>query len=272
MEILSYSNKIIFFFDTSNQIPLCIQKIKNFLEIRGIYFSNNFVVSSIYEGSSFFSWDILKSKYLCPYINLSKDSIKKYKLVLKTIVKSSYNKSVILLVKLLNIEIQNWVKLHIFSSNWKNLAIELDLYIYKIIWKYVRRCHPRRTNTWIYSKYWKQFSGVWKFFVIDSVKNKIFFLKSHILVGVNTQKVSSSLNAFNLYNSRKILYSLSKKSGSFFSFSFDLLYRKQKGLCTICKKSIWSKRCKLLKYSSNKESFDLFKDFSLIHIYCKYQY
>lgn len=274
IEVFSHFNNVVILLDSFNEIAPCVHVLKDFLEIRGLNIMSS-VTSFISEGFNFLSWNVLKRKFFCPSIIVNEKNIKEYKCKLKAIVKSSYNKNIALVIDLLNYEIQTWISLYIFSSNWKDLAVELDIYIYKVLWRYVRRCHSRRTNSWIYSKYWKRFSGIWKFFAVDSVQNKTLFLKSHLFLlnnnCKNNCKIPSSLNAFNLYNFRKIFDCLSEKDNLYFSYAFNLLYKKQKGLCPVCRKPLWLKYCKIVKYilNSHKNS-DLLQDFFLIHTYCKH--
>lgn len=259
----------------SDGFSLYFENLKEFLGARGFCIQSNAILPFfLSEGFDFLSWNVSRKTFHYPCIAVNQENIKEYKRKIKIMVKSSYNKDIVSIVKLLNHEIQDWIKLHIFSSNLKDLAVELDFYIYKVLWRYVRRCHPRRSNTWIYSKYWKRFSGVWKFFVFNSALDEILFLKSHMITLLNnSHRIPSSLNAFNGFNLKKSIDSLSKKNSFCFSNGFNILYRKQKGLCVICKKPLWLKNCKLLKSNTIRSGiFDFSQDFYLIHIYCKYYY
>ena len=59
-------------------------------------------------------------------------------------------------------------------------ARELDVYLYRLLWKWAKRRHPRRNNTWIYSKYWKVFGGIWSFYVVNNLNGELTFLNSHV--------------------------------------------------------------------------------------------
>jgi len=268
-----YSNNVILFLGSPSEFYPCEQILKEFLAIRGLIIKNDLIkVSSTIESFDFLSWSILRKSRFFNRISINEESIKKYKRKLKSIIRSSFNKNIISVIKSLNYEIQNWIKLHIFSDNWKNLSTLLDMYLYKLLWRYVRRCHPRRTNTWIYSKYWKRFSGIWKFFAVDLVQNRIVLLKSHTLILNYTYKVPNSLNYFNLHNLRKSFSSLSRKCSPSLSFGFNVLYKKQKGLCFICKNPLWLKDCKLIKTNVNHKGNDLLKNLSIVHSHCRCRY
>ena len=221
-------------------------------------------------------WNIsVEQKYLSLdnfRIRVSEKFIRNYKRKIKLLIKSSYNKSVIKLLNLLNREISNWISSSIFSDNLKEICFELDTYVYKALWKYVKRCHPRRSNTWIYSKYWKCFSGLWRFFILDSLSNKIIFLKSHFILRSNFCRVSSFLNTYSKFDKDKLLLSLFEKLDSNFKGNLNLLYKKQNGLCFLCNKPLGIENYKLVDFT-NSSTFKypkvkLLHNLFLVHFYC----
>lgn len=271
LKLIVHFNNVILLSSSLNESKFYLRILKEFLEVRGLSTLGDIsVVSLVSEGFDFLSWNISKEKKCFIHVKVNSKNVRKYKSKLKAIIKSSFTKDILSLVKDLNREIKEWTSLHFFSDDWKDLAVELDIYIYKILWRHVRRCHPRRTNTWIYSKYWKQFSGTWRFFYFDLTRNKLFFLKSHISVSTYLSRISSSLNTFNLYNHRKVLDFFVGRGFLPFSSGFNFLYKKQKGLCTICRKPLYFRNSKLVKsFAINNSSNDIFRNFKLIHNYCK---
>lgn len=114
-------------------------------------------------GSDFNHFDIGGSIFfVSPYVAflnvLSGHVSRNYKRKLKAIVKESFNLSIFVLIKILNKEIENFKFVHSFLASYVTLSQELDCYTYKLLWRFVKRCHPRRSNTWIYGKFWKSFS------------------------------------------------------------------------------------------------------------------
>nr|YP_010700286.1 putative group II intron reverse transcriptase/maturase RoaA [Euglena undulata]WCH63430.1 putative group II intron reverse transcriptase/maturase RoaA [Euglena undulata] len=273
LRMLRSFNNLIFVGFCANDFSLIIKIFEEFFILRGIKIKNVYNVLSIVGVLEFMFWNIsLGQKDLTLgnfRIRISEKFIKNYKLKIKLLIKSNYNKSIIKLLNLLNGEISSWISSNIFSDNLKETCFDLDTYVYKALWKYVKRCHPRRPNTWIYSKYWKCFSGLWRFFILDSLSNKIIFLKSHFILKSNFYRVPSFLNAYSKFDKNKLLMSLFEKLDNNFKGNLHLLYRKQNGLCFLCNKPLSINNYKLLdstnfKYTKVKLLHNLF----LVHLYC----
>jgi RNA-directed DNA polymerase len=274
MEFLSFHNKIIILCDSPNDFFYFFEILSKFLELRGLYFKDKALVPVLLsKGLIFLSWNLYKNGYFIPFVIVTNKILRLYKSKLKAIVKSSYNKDIVRVLRQLNYEIKKLVNSYFFSDNWSLRACELDIYVHKTLWRYVRRYHPRRTNTWIYSRYWKRFSGIWRFFVIDSSQGRIFFLKSHLSFKSSVFRVANSLNAFNFYNNRKISNLLYKKFEYNFHPNYIFLYKRQRGLCFICKKPICLKNYTLLVNTLNyPKTVSLSNSFFLIHAYCRNNY
>lgn len=190
---------------------------------------------------------------------------------LKSIVKNSKNVTLFQTLKIINVEINRWINIYSISDSWNALSSDLDLYLYKLFWRFVRRCHPRRSNSWIYSKYWKCFSGVWKFVIFDSINGKSCFLKLHFCYKKINYSIPSSLITFNLFNRRKLLFFLFKKFENNFIGSYRFLYIKQKGLCFFCHKPFSFNNVKIVRRSSfiKKNTTSIF-DLFLLHSFCNF--
>lgn len=168
------------------------------------------------------------------------------------------------LLNILNQEIEQWAKCFgKFFSYF--LALSLDVYLYKLLWKFVKRLHPRRNNTWIYTKYWRIFSGLCKFFCFDTLTNRLCFLKSHLIMDKNTNSLPLLLDTPCFLNYRKLFSVSFKKSNSSFSGIYKYLLVKQRGICCICCKPLEFSSFKfLLQYRNSVKICSL----SLIHTYC----
>lgn len=193
-----------------------------------------------------------------------------YKLRLKLLLKSYFNKDIISILYRINIEITEWLKYTFYLHDKKYLYLKLDLYIYKLFWRYLKKKYTKNSNKWIYLKYWGNFSGLWKFYVLDHSTNKFLFLKSHSSFAnfhvVSSYKVYNSLNIFNLYNKRKLYQVLFMKLPFYYFPNYHTLYIKQKGLCFSCMRFLSFKNFKVLYVKVNKEK--LFKNLVIVHSYC----
>nr|CAC69147.1 RoaA protein [Euglena gracilis] len=271
---LFYIDKFYFFFKFPYDFFICKKIIISFFSLRGIILNIN--INSFYRFETFvfnfFIFDFLRfgSNIL---LHINKKHIQFYKLSLKMIVKMFLKKSVFFLVNLLNKKILDCLNRGFFCFNNNFLFLELDLYLYRLLWRYIKKLHSRKTRTWIYSKYWKFFSGIWRFFITDIKTGNFLFLKSHLYSSKyfysyrNMKfKISNTLNIFNLYNKGKLERMIFEKFKYKFSPNFIVLYNNQRGLCFFCKKSIYSNRFVILNIK--KWNFSFFENLILIHFYC----
>nr|YP_009512103.1 RoaA [Euglena hiemalis]AXI98010.1 RoaA [Euglena hiemalis] len=265
-------NRVYFFVKSPNDFSFCKNSLTYFFKNRGIMYNN--INISLYNfafnGFKIFFIDFLKfGSFLL--LNITKKSINIYKLKLKLFIKCFFKKNIFLILNLINKKIRNWSKQVIFCFNKKYLCLELDIFLNKLLWQYVKKLHSKKNNTWIYSKYWRCFSGVWKFFILDLSCGNFLFLKSHLYLkdfsGYNYNfRFSKFSNLFNLYNKEQLKGIMFEKIKYTFLSSFSYLYNNQKGLCFICKKPIYSKNSKILTLKKCDSS--LFDSLFLVHSYC----
>lgn len=249
--------------------------LNNFLFSRGFeIIKKDSYIKSIRRNFNFSKeWSFVRSKSGSFLDECNKNYLKNYKRIIKGIIKNSKNNSIFELIKLLNSEIIEWKLYFKISSLYSITANELDIYLNKILWNFVKHYHPRRTNTWIYNKYWKNFNGTWKFFSINSGSGKFLILMSH-----NSKRkfkihyrIHSLLNVFNLFNKRKFFKINFKKSQYNFIGIYSFLYNKQKGICVHCKYPLNDKKLKLVNVnpSFNKKSSLIY--LFLLHKNCFFQ-
>lgn len=252
--------------------------INDFLSFRGLSLQKDFFyIKSIYEGFDFLGWYFLK-KFQTNLLTLShSESVKKYKSKLKLIVKNNIAQSSIDLVLCLNQEISDWLFNFGFLVYFDNTCLGIDFYLYKLLWKWAKRRHSRRPNTWIYSKYWKFINGRWNFFVFDSKNGRCIFLKSHLSSTLKFYHLPLSLNSFDILNENKLQNVLFKKFLNKFDGIYYVLWKKQYGLCVCCRKFLFlypSSNLKICRVSSDKElvGINSFSKFVLLHKFCYYKF
>lgn len=230
---------------------------------------NNCFISSLSKGFNLWGWNFsIKSKY-SPLCIINKNNIRYYKRRLKSIVKFFGNINIFSTITSVNNEITKWSRVHSLSDNWYTFAFELDIFLYKVFWRFVKRCHPRRPNTWIYNKYWKKVSGFWRFVFFDQNKKKNCFLKSHRICTNLYYRIPSSLNIFCLYDQKKFSSILYKRTKLNFFGTLKILYRKQQGLCYFCKRPFFFKDFKVFDYVSYKSNkIRIGSNLILVHYHC----
>lgn len=197
-------------------------------------------------------------------------SINKQKLKLKAAIKNFINSSPFLLIQYLNVLIVNWKNSYALTDFFLGISTELDFYLQKLLWKWAKHRHPRRTNIWIYSKYWRNFLGKWKFFAFDTIASEIIFINSHfILFGKNTD-LPYSISLFDIFNFSKVNNFCYKRVHPNMYGIYALLFKKQKGLCFICKKAFTFKDIFRLKIFNLQHNINNLKHFVLSHNDCKF--
>jgi RNA-directed DNA polymerase len=207
------------------------------------------------------------SPYQFLFSVISNNLQKRYKMKLKNLIKSAYNLNIIKLIELLNGEINLWKQVYNINSNIT--AYELDIYVYKLLWKFVKRYHPRRTNTWLYNKYWTCLSGVWRFSFYDTMSGNVFFLNFHSNLKMESSYLPLLTNIFERENSRKLFSLLFAKFMPNFKGINRLLFIRQKGLCNTCFKPLSLFNFKFSKFYYNSlYKVKYLHSLCLIHTYC----
>lgn len=255
-----------------------VNLMNKFFSLRGLFLDNKlFDLKSIYQGFDFLGCRFIKTHDNISFTNISSNFLRDYKRKLKIIVKNSYSMSVVSFLLFLNEQISNWIFSFGSFSNSYSIYFSLDFYLYRLLWRWARRRHPRRPNTWIYSKYWKFINGRWNFVILDSNTGQFIFLKSHFSIGRKFYSLPFSLNVFSLLNESKINFVFFKKFSYKLNGIYYYLWKKQYGLCASCKKFLFINDFSSIKISSfstsrkNTISYN-FSRFVLLHKFCSYKF
>lgn len=252
--------------------------MNKFLSLRGIFLNEKLLIfESVYQGFDFSYWRFIKTHYNFLLLNISSNFLRKYKLKLKLIVKNNCSKSVIDLIFLLNKQISDWIVFCSSVPNFNSICFSMDFFLYKLLWKWARRRHPRRPNTWIYSKYWRLVDGKWNFFVLDSSTGQFLFLKSHFSFSSKVYHLPFSLNVFSSLNENKFNSLFFRKFSYKLSGIYYYLWKKQFGLCASCKKFLFINDFSSLKlfYCSSITDDKFYhgvSSFLLLHKFCSYKF
>jgi RNA-directed DNA polymerase len=266
-----FLNHILLISDNLYFLRLVSYFFKEFLFLRG--FDNLDIITSsinsLYSVSfSGLIFDFIQFEDTSVYIRPSTDLVRRHKIKLKILIKNNQNAEVFNFLTLLNKVIFFWsIYYSGFDCFW-DIWGELDVYLYKILWKWARRRHPRRPNTWIFYKYWRYFSGSWRFFSLNTIKGNIRILRSHSVNLFIVYRLPFSINSFDCVNTRKINFFCFNKYKFFFVGILKLLWYKQNGICFFCKKNfslIDFNSVKLYRFSVNK---NYISNFVLVHSYC----
>lgn len=258
-----------FFFSNFHNFKEVISHFFNFLSARNIFICNSiFSLKTAYNGFDFLGWNFLKLKngFFCG--NVSLNSIRKHKSKLKLVIKNFGNRPVFSLINIINKLIFNWSLQYSCSDCSWDIWGELDIYLYKLLWKWARRRHPRRPKTWIYQKYWKFVGSNWRFFSSNVLNGSVYFLRSHSQFNSLVYRLPASLNPYNLYNNTKVVKCQFKSFLSLFKGVFRILWVNQEGICFSCKRTFNFSTSFDFKVSKISKSNNNILNLVLLHRFC----
>ena len=268
--IIRFSTSFLIFSNCLDDLKVVHSKIYKFLVSRNLIFdSSSQNVRCVNQGFEFFDWKFSYWKHKYFYGKLSVNTIRSHKMRLKNIVKNSFDLNTYAMIDKLNYYIFQWTINHNFTDSFWDIWSEMDTYSNKLLWKWARRRHPRRPNTWIYNKYWKSFMGSWKFFSIDSITGNINFLQSHYSLETFIYRFPISLDIYDLTNEKKVKEVCFKKNKDVLKGLYSLLWYKQQGLCFSCKRPFFFFHLGCFKLCKKYEGVDnsIFSIF-MLHNYC----
>lgn len=265
------NNKLYFFSSTRKQILETMFATNIFLSKKGLNSASYLpFLHSVSNGVKISGWNFNTSNFNTIYTRISLTNLKNYKRNLKLIIKSSSSNNFFTSLEKLNSLIYNWSTTYCFIECDKDIWGHLDVYVHKLLWSWAKKRHPRRPNTWIYSKYWKFFplQNIWKFFFIDVGLTKCLFLRSHKTNILNIYCVPHSMNICSLKNYNKLCIVWLRKCSEILDDLFLCLYKKQFGRCFCCNKLFVNIYSKFGKVVIVRPEINNLKKYALIHNYC----
>lgn len=268
---LLFSNFLVIFSISVVHLRFILRELYSFLYGRGI---NINLTGSIFNSHFFFDrFTILGWQFLLLEKNfysgiVSRTNIREHKIRLKLVVKNYGNCDTFTLLSFINRIIFEWSNSYSCSDFCWDVWGELDVYLDKLLWRWARRRHPRRPNTWIYLKYWRPFFGTWKFFSVNPINGAVILLRSHSSADYFIYRLPLSLNIYDLFNKKKIDIFFYKKSFNLFHGVFQLLWVRQKGLCFCCKRVFSTINFNNVKVCNIRTSKNYLYNLVLLHSYC----
>lgn len=273
INLIRYLNIIYVFSSKLDNLNLARIHLYKFLSLRNIDLFYGFIKNLVFcpfQEFVILGWFLKVFKGHNPIERINKMNIKNQKVKLKSLIKNSVHLPVFNLIKSLNFIISNWSNVYGYLEFSFEICIQLDLYLNKLLWKWAKHRHPRRTNTWIYCKYWKYFFGKWKFFTFDFRISQTVFLNSHF-VGYNEMfQLSSLVSVFDFLNVNKVRDICYKKFSQNIKGIYIFLWKKQSGICFICQKEFTFRDLLTVKICNVRYNDNFVKHFILLHDYCKY--
>nr|AYQ93417.1 RoaA [Lepocinclis tripteris] len=269
-QILHFNNNLVFLgLDLKDLLRIKFIFFE-FLRVKGILCTEkNFFISSLYEGFTFAGWNFLLTRNNVFKGVLSSENLKSYKIKLKNIFKTTLTLGPLSMLKVLNYNITIWKNSFSSSDDSFYNKTDLDIYLYKLLWRWAKRRHPRRSSTWVFSKYWQKDASLIysQFFLLDSITGKFLFLLLHSDSKKKIFSLPSLINVHFLQNYNKCGLTWFRKNFANLQDLYKVLWKKQSGLCFCCKSFfslIDTKFLKVSKLVSNSGEIKII----LLHRYC----
>nr|AYB71446.1 roaA [Trachelomonas grandis] len=264
------TNFVIFSYDI-NCLKFFLFALYRFVYIRGFLNENQdlqIFIKSIYQVVYFQGWSLSRSFTFDTINQISILLVKDHKRRMKCVVKRNYSKHPFKLLKEMNQLIYIWVFKNSLVDYYYDVWGKLDIYLYKLLWKWAKRRYPRRPNSWIYNKHWKFFSGIWRFFVKDSLSGEIQILRSHYLLKRKIYRLPNFINIFDISNKIKVENLSFNRFIDTFKGVMHLLWKRQKGRCFVCQGILIVRNFSNFKIIRIKNSLRHLLSYGIIHNYC----
>lgn len=264
-------NSFILFTKVLDFLSFCKTLLTKFFILRGIdFYKKDQIFNNIKNGFTYSNWFLsyFKNRFL---FYPKRIFIQNYKKKLKSILKSN-PKNINFVLNLFNHEIGIFSELFFVSNDFHYFVLGLDFYIQKLLWRYLKRIYAKRSNIWIYNKFWRFINGVWQFFIFDKGKN-VTFLKSHFYPYLQKElkHFNFAMDLFDYKNKRKFFNDLKFEFGLNKSQSTKFIYYRQLGLCFICKRPLLNEKIKFInlnKVLANYKSKAFLYNVYILHFDC----
>ncbi|MHC1697537.1 MAG: group II intron reverse transcriptase/maturase [Geobacteraceae bacterium] len=253
--------------------------VEKFMRTRGLELSQEKTrISHIEEGFDFLGWNFRKynGKLL---IKPSKDNIKRFLEKIRSVIKVNATAKQENLIKLLNPMIHGWAMYH-RGAVASDVFARVHSEIWMALWRWARRRHPRKGRRWVKNKYFQVINGRDWVFSTSSGKGETKTTEALCRASsVKIQrhiKIQSEANPFDplwdcYFESRRTGKMTTSPSGK---RELRALWRKQLGLCPMCKQPITKESGWNVHYihARVKGGKDINSNRMLLHNNCHNQY
>jgi RNA-directed DNA polymerase len=176
--------------------------VQQFLAERGLVLSpEKTVVTHVEDGFDFLGqhvrrYGVGRKKVL---LKPSDRAVQTFYAGLRQVVRKSLHRDPATLIRLLNPKIKGWSNYHRHASS-KATFQKLDHLIFRLLWQWARRRHPKKNRHWLAQRYFATVGGDhWVFFGWDRTgreSRKVFLADASKTRIIRHVKVKSALNAY----------------------------------------------------------------------------
>lgn len=218
----------------------CIPLIEGFLRPRGLELSQEKTkITHIEEGFDFLGQNIRKYKGKL-HIKPSKKSVKTFLGRIREIVKKNEQAKTGNLIATINPIIRGWANYHRHVCA-KRTFVSVDNAIFRILWQWAKRRHPRKQRKWIKEKYFKSVSNRnWVFSGETTDGKELQLIQAGDMAIKRHIKIRGDTNPYDPEDERYFDQRLRMKwlLGEKGRGKLRCLWLQQEGLCPVCRLKI----------------------------------
>ena len=146
--------------------------VRQFMEERGLMLSEEKTkITHISDGFDFLGFNVRKYSNGKLLTKPSKDAMKSFCQKIRTKIKGNKSAKASSMVRMLNYMIPGWGNYYRYGASSKAFS-RVDFEIYKTLWQWAKRRHPKKGKHWIKDKYFKQLHGRDWTFAATTMSNK----------------------------------------------------------------------------------------------------
>ena len=239
INVIRYADDFIITGDSKEWLETVVKpRVIQFLSERGLTLSEEKThITQVTKGFDFLGWTIRKYPSGKLLIKPSDKSVKALLEKTGDIIRNNRQAKTANLIKMLNPVIRGWANYH-RQAIAKRLFQKVDHLIFKQLWYWAKRRHPKKSLTWIKSHYFKTVrNNHWTFTGIDDQGHPRYLFKAGLVPVTRHIKIKAAANPYDpewddYFEKRYTRKWFSSKWGR---SKMRLLWYQQSGLCPVCR-------------------------------------
>ncbi|MCK5355482.1 MAG: group II intron reverse transcriptase/maturase, partial [Methyloprofundus sp.] len=239
INVIRYADDFIITGDSKEWLEDVVKpRVIQFLSIRGLRLSEEKThITHISKGFDFLGWHIRKYPDGKLLIKPSKKSIDALLEKTGDIMRENRQAKTANLIAMLNPLIRGWANYHKHAIA-KRIFQKADHLIFKQLWYWAKRRHPRKSRKWIRAKYFKTVgNNHWVFTGVDDKGNLKHLFKAGLVPVTRHIKIKAEANPYDPEwdDYFEVRYTRKWFSSKWGRSKLRRIWRQQKGLCPMCR-------------------------------------
>ena len=238
INVIRYADDFIITGDSKEWLEEVVKpRVIQFLASRGLRLSEEKThITHIMKGFDFLGWNVRKYSSGKLLIKPSDKSVKALLEKTGEIIRNNRQAKTANLIKMLNPVIRGWANYHKHAVA-KRVFQKVDHLIFKQLWYWAKRRHPKKSLTWIKSRYFKTVgNNHWMFTGVDDKGNLVHLFKAGLVPVTRHIKIKAAANPYDpewddYFETRYTRKWFCSKWGR---SKLRRLWRQQNGLCPVC--------------------------------------